>query len=407
MKIKMKQIYLDHAATTPVRPEALEAMLPYFFDKFGNPSSFHSAGKVAKDAMETARETIAKILNCRTAEIIFTAGGTESDNLAILGVARANRDKGNHIITLKIEHPAVLESCRKLEKEGFEVTYLPVDKEGIVKLDELKKALRKDTILISIMYANNEIGTIQPIKEIAKIIRNFKNSNLPPPLTPPRAGGEGKIFPFFHTDACQAAGSLDMDVVKLGVDMLTFNGSKIYGPKGIGALYVKKGVKIEPLIFGGGQEHKMRSGTENVPAIIGLATALQLAQAEREKENARLIVLRDYFIKEALQKISGARLNGSAERRLPNNINISIPRVEGEAAVLYLDSYGIYVSTGSACSSASLLPSHVLLALGLSHDLAHNSLRFTLGRKTSKADLDYVLEVLPKIIKKLTEISSL
>ncbi len=400
-----KNIYLDYAAATPVRPEVLEAMLPYFSDKFGNPSSFHSAGKIAKDAMETARETIAKILNCRTAEIIFTAGGAESDNLAILGAARANRDRGKHIITSKIEHPAVLESCKKLEKEGFEVTYLPVDKDGVVKLDELKKALRKDTVLVSIMCANNEIGTIQPIKEIEKIIREFRNSK-PTPSNSPLERGRTDI-PYFHTDACQAAGVLDIDVVKLGADMLTFNGSKIYGPKGIGALYVKKGVKVEPLIFGGGQERKMRGGTENVPAIIGLAKALALAQAEREKENTRLIVLRDYFIKEALKKISGARLNGSAKTRLPNNINISVPRVEGEALVLYLDSFGIYVSTGSACSSASLLPSHVLLALGLSHDMAHNSLRFTLGRKTAKADLDYVLEVLPKIIKKLTEISSL
>ncbi len=399
MKMK-KEIYLDNAATTPVREDVIEAMLPYFSDKFGNPSSFHSAGKVAKDAMETSRETIAKILNCRTAEIIFTAGGAESDNLAILGAARANKDYGKHIITSKIEHPAVLESCKKLEKEGFEVTYLPVDKEGMVKLDELKKALRKDTILVSIMYANNEIGTIQPIAEITKIIRDYKKEA-------PRLRSGDINIPFFHTDACQAAGALEMDAARLGVDMLTFNGSKIYGPKSIGVLYIKKGVKVEPLIFGGGQEHKMRSGTENVPAIIGLAKALQLAQADREKENARLIVLRDYFIKEALKNISGARLNGSAKTRLPNNINISVPRVEGEAMVLYLDSYGIYVSTGSACSSASLKPSHVLLALGLSHDMAHNSLRFTLGRKTARADLNYVLEVLPKIIKKLTEISSL
>jgi len=389
-----KNIYLDHAATTPIRQEVLEAIRPYFSDIFGNPSSFHSPGKIAKDAMETSRETIAKILNCRTSEIIFTAGGTESDNLAILGAARANRDKGKHIITSKIEHPAVLEACKKLERDGFEVTYLPVDKEGIVRLDELKKALRKDTILVSIMYANNEIGTIQPITEIAKILRDNTDKKK-------------TCFPYFHTDACQASGALELDVIKLNTDLLTFNGSKIYGPKGIGALYAKKGVKIEPLIYGGGQERKMRSGTENVPAIVGLAKALELAQAERGKENARLAKLRDYFIKEILKNIRGARLNGSALTRLPNNINISVPRVEGEAMVLYLDSYGIYVSTGSACSSASLLPSHVLLALGLSHDMAHNSLRFTLGRKTTKADLDYVLEVLPKIIKKLTEISSL
>lgn len=389
-----KNIYLDHAATTPVREEVVEAMLPYWQEKFGNPSSFHSVGKIAKDAMEVARETIAQILNCRTAEIFFTAGGAESDNLAILGVARANSNYGKHIITSKIEHPAVLESCKKLERDGFDVTYLPVDKDGIIKLDELKKALRKDTILVSIMYANNEIGTIQPITEIAKILRDNTDKK--------KTG-----WPYLHTDACQAAGALELDVVKLNVDLLTFNGSKIYGPKGIGVLYIKKGVKVEPLIYGGGQERKMRSGTENIPAIIGLAKAFELAQKEKEKEKARLIALRDYFIKEALEKIPGARLNGSEKIRLPNNINISVPHVEGEAMVLYLDSYGIYVSTGSACSSASLLPSHVLLALGLPHDLAHNSLRFTLGRKTSKADLDYVLEVLPKIIKKLTEISSL
>lgn len=389
-----KNIYLDHAATTAVREEVMEAMAPYWQEKFGNPSSFHSPGKIAKDAMEVARETIAKILNCRALEIIFTAGGTESDNLAILGAARANKNFGHHIITSKIEHPAVLESCKKLERDGFDVTYLPVDKDGIVKLDELKKALRPETILVSIMYANNEIGTIQPISEIVKILRDNTDKK--------KTG-----WPYLHIDACQAAGALELDVVKLNVDLLTFNGSKIYGPKGVGALYVKKGVKVEPLIYGGGQERKMRSGTENVPAIIGLAKALELAQKEKEQENGRLSALRDYFIKEALKKISGARLNGSATSRLPNNINISVPHVEGEAMVLYLDSYGIYVSTGSACSSASLLPSHVLLALGLPHDLAHNSLRFTLGRKTVKADLDYVLEVLPKIIKKLTEISSL
>ena len=393
----MKNIYLDNAATTPMRKEVLDEMLPFFDKKFGNPSSFHSPGKVAKDAIESARETIAKILNCRIREVIFTAGGTESDNLAILGVARANRDKGRHVITSKIEHPAVLESCKKLEKEGFEITYLPVGKDGIIKLDELKRALRKDTILVSIMYANNEIGTIQPLAEIAKIIRNSRQTT----------DNGRQLIPYFHTDACQAAGALEFDVKKLGIDMLTFNGSKIYGPKGIGALYVGKGIKMEPIIFGGGQESGLRGGTENVPAIIGLAKALELAQAEKNQENKRLTALRDYFIKKLLDSIKGAELNGDPGNRLPNNINISIPRVEGEAMVLYLDSKGIYCSTGSACSSNSLKPSHVLLAIGRSHELAHNSLRFTLGKDTSKKDVEYVLRVLPGIVKKLSEISSL
>lgn len=390
----MKRIYLDNAATTKVRKEVLNKMLLFFDKKFGNPSSFHSPGKEAKDAIENARERIAKILNSRTSEIIFTNGGTESDNLAILGTARANKEKGNHIITSKIEHPAVLEACKKLEKEKFEITYLPVDKNGIVKISELKKSLRKDTILVSAMYANNEIGSIQPIREIAKLIRDNTDKK--------------KIgFPYFHIDACQAAGVLEMDVLKLGVDLLTFNGSKIYGPKGIGALFVKKGIKLEPLIYGGGQEYGLRGGTENVPAIVGLAKALELAQNDKDKENKRLLKLRDELISGILKKIPGARLNGDSEKRLPNNVNISIPKVEGEAMVLYLDSKGIYASTGSACSSKSLKPSHVLLAIGRSHELAHNSLRFTLGRDTTAEDVKYVLKMLPGIVKKLSEISSL
>lgn len=387
-------IYLDNAATTKMRKEVLKEMAPFFDKKFGNPSSFHSPGKEAKDAIERARETISKILDCRTSEIIFTAGGTESDNLTILGIARANKDKGNHIITSKIEHPAVLEACKKLENEGFKITYLSVDKNGLIKLEELKQALRKDTILISIMYANNEIGTIQPIREIAKILRDKT--------------AKKKIgFPYFHTDSCQAAGALDLNILKLGVDALTFNGSKIYGPKGIGALYIKKGIKIEPLIFGGGQEYGLRGGTENVASIAGLAKALELAQNEKESESKRQEILRDYFIKKLLKNIKSAKLNGDEKLRLPNNINISIPRVEGEAMVLYLDSKGIYCSTGSACSSKSLKPSHVLLAIGRSHELAHNSLRFTLGRETKKEDLDYVLKVLPEIIRKLGAVSAL
>ena len=314
--------------------------------------------------------------------------------MAILGVARANKDKGKHIITSKIEHPAVLRACEQLAREGYEITYLPVDKSGTVKLDALKKELRMDTVLVSIMYANNEIGTIEPIKKIAKIIRDN---------TDKKKNG----WPYFHTDACQVAGVLEMDILKLGVDLLTFNGSKIYGPKGIGVLFSKKGIKLEPLMYGGGQEYGLRSGTENVPAIIGLAKALELGQIEKEKENRRLTKLRDFLINAVLKNISGAILNGDPINRLPNNANISIPRVEGEAMVLYLDSKGIYCATGSACSSNSLKPSHVLLAIGRSHELAHDSLRFTLGKSTTKTDIDYVIKTLPEIVKKLSEISSL
>ena len=395
-----KNIYLDHAATTPVRQEVLQRMLPFFSEKYGNPSSFHSAGKEVKDAMDTARETIAKILNCRSAEIIFTSGGTESDNLGIMGAAHASRDKGKHIITSKIEHPAVLEACKKLAREGFEISYIPVDKDGFIKLNELKKSLRKDTILVSIMYANNEIGTIQPIKESAKILRDYKKEAS-------RLRSGNMDIPYFHTDACQAAGVLELDIIKLGADLLTFNGSKIYGPKGVGILYVKKGIKLEPIIYGGGQEYRLRSGTENTAGIVGLAAALELAQKEKTAENKRLTELRDYFIEEILKNIKGSRLNGSKTDRLPNNINVYIPKVEGEAMLLYLDSKGIYAATGSACSSMSLKPSHVLIAIGCKDEEAHSSLRFTLGKATIKEDIDCVLKVLPGIVNKLKEISSL
>ncbi|MFA5133368.1 MAG: cysteine desulfurase family protein [Patescibacteria group bacterium] len=390
----MKHVYLDHAATTYLRKEVLNAMAPYFYNEYGNPSSFHSVGKKSKDAIETARFAVAKILNCRSAEIIFTGGGTESDNLAILGAARANKEKGKHIITSKIEHPAILDACKALEKEGFEVSYIPVDKMGIIKLEEFKKALRSDTVLVSIMYANNEIGTIQPIKEAAKIIREHRQKNK-------------TAFPSFHTDACQAAGALDLDTVKLGVDLLTINGSKIYGPKGIGVLYVKKGINLQPLIYGGGQEQGIRSGTENVPSIIGLAKALEMAQSEKEKENIRISKLRDALISGIIKKIPRAFLNGDPKKRLPNNANLSIPKVEGEAMVLYLDSKGIYASTGSACSSRSLKPSHVLLAIGLNDEMAHSSLRLTLGKKTTREDIGYVIKILPGIVEKLREVSSL
>ena len=387
----MKSIYLDHAATTYLDSRVKKAMEPFWEKEFGNPSSFHSPGKRAKEAVGAAREKIAKVLGCRESEIIFTMGGTESDNLAIFGVAKALEKVGRHIITSKIEHPAVWHSCEKLASEGWQISYVKVDHQGLIDLKELAAAITKETAFVSIMYANNEIGTVQPIHEIAKIIRRKRKEF-------------GTKHPYFHTDACQAAGALPIGVAKLGVDLLTFNGSKIYGPKGIGALYIKTGTPIVPLLYGGGQERGLRAGTENVPAIVGLGEALRLAQEGREKENARLIELRDYLIKNLL-KIPKTILNGHQTLRLPNNANISFLDIEGEAMVLYLDSKGICASTGSACSSASLEPSHVIRAIGLPYEAAHGSLRLTLGRKTTKADLDCVLKVLPGIVKKLRTIS--
>ena len=380
----MKEIYFDNAATTKTREEVVSEMKKYFDDEYGNPSSFHYKGLRAKDAVDSARERVASVLGCKSGEIIFTGSGTESINLALKGVAFANRKKGRHIITTKIEHPAVLNSCKWLEKEGFEVSYAAVDSEGIVKIDELKKMIRKDTILISVIYANNEIGVLQNISEIGKIC------------------GERGIL--FHSDGCQAAGMLDLNVSQLGVDLLTLNGSKIYGPKGVGILYVRDGVKVEPLVHGGGQEKGMRGGTENVPAIMGFALALELAQKEKAGENRRLTELRDYFIFELL-KIGKTRLNGNRTRRLPNNINVSFLDIEGESILLQLGEKGIFASTGSACSSHSLEPSHVLLALGLPHEVAHGSIRFSLGKETTKEEIDYVLDEVPKIVSELRKIS--
>jgi len=378
-------IYLDHAATTPMDPLVYEVMKPYFIDKFGNPSSIYQTGQIAKNAIEKSRLQVAEILNAKPEEIIFTSGGTESDNLAILGVARANKHKGKHIITSNIEHHAVLHACEALEKEGFEVTYIPVEKNGIVSPDKVKKAMRDDTVLVSIMYANNEIGTIQPI---AKIGRTCKKRDIP-----------------FHTDACQTTGALMLDVDKLHLDLMTINGSKMYGPKGVGVLYIRKGIALSQIMYGGGQEKKIRPGTENVPAIIGFAKALEIAEKEREKESKRLTKLRDYMIKEILNKIPKTQLNGDAINRLPNNVNISILEIEGESLLLRLDMKGISASSGSACTSGSLDPSHVILALGKPSFVAHGSLRFTLGRSTTKKDIDYVLEVLPKIAEDLRAIS--
>lgn len=388
-KENKKIIYLDYAATTPLDKNVKKEMDFVFENIYGNPSSLHSKGYEAKVVLDGAREKISKILNVRSDEIIFTSGGTESDNLAILGYARANKTKEGkgHIITSAIEHHGVLEPAHKLKKEGFDVTYLSVDKDGIIKLEEFEKSLKKETILVSIMYANNEIGTIQPIKEISNIIKKFNKEN------------DADVV--FHTDACQAAGFLDLNVKNIGVDMMTLNAGKIYGPKGIGLLYVKKGLDLEPIFYGGGQEFGVRAGTENVAAIVGFAKALEMAQQSKKEESQRLLGLRDYLIEEILRKIPKTRLNGSGEKRLPNNVNISFSAIEGEALILYLDQAGISASTGSACTSKSLEPSHVILALGQPHEVAHSSLRLTLGHDTKKEDLDYVIGVLPDIVKKL------
>jgi len=404
----MRKIYLDYAATTYIDPRALQKMKPYLTKAYGNASSLYSLGREAKAAIEKSREDIAKILGASSGEIVFTGSGTESANLAIFGIARAYRDYGNHLIVSKIEHKAVLESAKKLEKEGFRVTYLNVDSQGIVKLNELKKALNKKTILVSIMYANNEIGTIQPISKIAEIISNFRKQSAKRKAQSVRDSRFAICdLPVLHTDACQAAGSLSLKIRELGVDLLTLNGSKIYGPKGVGCLYVNKDYKIEPLIVGGNQESGLRAGTENTALIAGFSEALKLAEKLKKRENRRLKTLRDYFIKKVLKIIPGSRLNGHTRKRLPNNINLSFAGIEGESLVLRLDQYGISGSTGSACTSQDLAPSHVLLAIGLPAELAHGSLRLSLGRKTAKRDLDYVLEILPKIVEKLRTMSAI
>lgn len=407
----MREVYLDHAATTYLDPRVKEAMDLYWEKEFGNPSSLYRTGRRAKNALDMARASVAKNLNARQEEIIFTGGGTEAINLAIFGIARfydlvirnpqsAISASRGHIITTKIEHHAVLHVCEALAKEGFEITYLDVDEYGLVKPEAVKKALRPDTILVAVMYANNEIGTIEPIREIARVIKEYRES-----LSSGAKPSTLNAKPLFLTDACQAAGALDMDVQKLGVDLFAMNGSKIYGPKGVGCLYVRKGVRMKPLIYGGGQENNLRSGTENVPGIVGLAKAFELAQAEREKENLRISELRDYFIREVTACVPKIVLNGHPEKRLPNNINISVLDIEGEAMVLYLDEKGIYISTGSACTSTTLDPSHVILALGRPYEYAHGSLRFTLGKRTTKEDLEYVLEIFPQVVEKLRKIS--
>jgi len=382
-----RRIYLDYAATTPVHPEVVQAMLPYLTEQYGNPSSIHSFGQEARVAVEEAREKVASLIGARPDEIVFTGGGTEADNFALKGVAYALRGKGDHIVTSSVEHHAVLEVCKFLEKEGFKVTYLPVDRYGMVDPEDVRRAITERTILVSVMHANNEVGTVQPIAEISEIAH------------------ERGVY--FHTDAVQTAGHIPVDVDELGVDLLSMSAHKLYGPKGVGALYIRKGTRIASFVHGGEQERGRRAGTENVPGIVGFGKAAELAESEREAEATRLSGLRDRLIEGILERIDYVHLNGHPTRRLPNNVHISVEFVEGESMLLNLDLEGIAASTGSACSSGSLEPSHVLLAMGLSHELAHGSLRFTMGRWTAAGDVDRVLEVLPNVVSKLRAMSPL
>lgn len=400
-----RKVYLDNASTTPINPKVFEVMLPYLKDNYGNPSSLHSLGRISKNSIENSRNKISKVINCEPSEIIFTSGGTEANNLAIFGIARANKKHGKHIIVSSIEHKSILDACKVLEKEGFEISYLDVDKNGLIILDDLKKKIREDTILVSVMYANNEIGTIQSLKKIRKIIDEFKikNSQSESMLSPTPC----TLYPVFHVDACQAVGALSIAVKNLGVDVMTVSASKIYGPKGAGFLYVNKRIKIEPVIVGGGQESGRRSGTENVASIVGFTEAIIISEKKREREKERLTLLRDYFILQIREKIKGVTVNGGMKNRLPNNINISLRGVEGESLLLMLDDKGVYCSTGSACSSMSLEPSYVLLKIGLPLDLAHCSIRFTLGRYTKKSDIDYTVKVLVSSVDKIRNMSSI
>lgn len=383
----MKQIYLDYAATTPLDPRVKDAMEPYWDKEFGNPSSLHPLGSRAREAIEDARGRIAGILAARPEEIVFTGGGTEAVNLAIFGVA-AQHLKG-HGITTAIEHYAALGSFRALERRGFSATIVSVDRDGLIDPDEIAKSIRVDTVLVSVMYANNEIGTIEPIAEIGARVKKWKKEHERGQIDPP----------YFFTDACQAAGYLSLDAGELGVDLLAFNGSKIYGPKGVGALFIRKGISLEPIIFGGGQEWGTRAGTENVPGIVGLARALEIADEERGKESARVQELRDYFIGELKTKFPELLMHGSMVSRLPNNVSVSFSDIEGDALVIYLGEKGIFASTGSACSSVSMEPSHVLEAIKCPWEFLHGSVRFTLGRKTEKGDIDYTIEKISEVLE--------
>jgi cysteine desulfurase len=384
----MRKVYLDHSATTPVDREVADLMMVYFTEKYGNPSSIHSFGREARHALEEARSQVAGLLGAKPEEITFTSGGTEADNLAILGLAEARQEKGRHLIVSAIEHHAVLDSVKYLEKNGYTLTVLPVNSAGIVELDEVRKSLQPDTILVSVMHANNEVGSIQPVAEIGRLVREHGAA--------------------FHIDAVQTLGKIPVNVEELKADLLTISAHKIYGPKGVGALYVRKGVRISPLMHGGGQEKKRRSGTENTPAIIGFGKACELAAQRMTEEAERVKKLRDKLLTGIVDSIKYVKVNGpQGDLRLPNNVNVSIEFVEGESLLLSLDMLGIAASSGSACTSGSLDPSHVLLAMGLPHEIAHGSLRFTLGRQNTEEDVTYVLEHLPKIVERLRKISPL
>lgn len=388
----MSPIYFDYAATTPLDPRVFSKMEPYLKGQYGNPSSIYTFAQHARHALDDAREKVAIILGCHPKEILFTGSGTESNNLAIYGIAEAYASRGKHIVTTRIEHDSTLEPLKYLETKGFEVTYVEVGEDGIVEVEDIMKAVRDDTILISVMYANNEIGTVQPIANIAKCLDVFYKEKK-------------TAKPFFHTDACQAAAFLDLSAPKLGVDLMTINGGKIHGPKGVGALYIKKGIKLVPQIRGGGQEYRMRAGTENIAGIVGLGEALCLAQEEKKEVSKKLLPLRDRIIDEILLKIPKSRLNGDRYRRLPNNINVSFYGLEGEPILLRLDMLGIYASAGSACTSGSLEPSHVIQALGISEEWVRSSLRITLGKENTEEEVDFLLEKLPGMIAELRETS--
>ncbi|APM38688.1 cysteine desulfurase NifS [Clostridium kluyveri] len=383
-----KKVYMDYAATTYTKPEVLEEMIPYFTKSFGNPSSLYSMSDTPRKAVDEARGKVAKAINAEKNEIFFTAGGSESDNWILKGIAFGNKNKGNHIITTSIEHHAVIHACNFLEQNGFEVTYLNVDEYGFISLEELEKSIKDTTILVSVMFANNEVGTIQPIKEIGEICKKKKV--------------------YFHTDAVQAIGHVDIDVKAMNIDALSMAAHKFYGPKGIGAMYLRKGIKIENLIHGGGQERGKRASTENVPGIVGIGKAIELAVDDLKDESKRLSYLRDKLITGLMENIPHTKLNGpKGDKRLPGNVNLSFIGIEGETILLDLNDAGIYASTGSACASGSLDPSHVLLSLGLPHEVAHGSLRLTLGFGTTEEDVDYALKVIPEIVARRRDMSPL
>lgn len=383
----MRRIYLDHNATTPVHPEVYEAMLPYLKDEWGNPSSIHWAAREPKKAIDSAREKVAALLGCETNEIVFTSCGSESNNFAIKGVASALKGKGNHIITTSVEHPSVLNTCKYMAKEGWDVTFLPVDSYGMIDLDQLRDSITDRTILISIMFANNETGTIFPVEEIGKIARQ-----------------KGVLF---HCDAVQAVGKVPIDVKKMNIDLLSLSGHKLYAPKGVGALYARRGVRITPLIHGGHQERNRRAGTENVAGIVALGKACEIAIRDMEEEVAHLTRLRDKLEKGIMERIEHVRLNGHPTKRLPTTLNVSFEYIEGESILLNLDMKGVAASSGSACTSGSLEPSHVLMAMGVPHEVAHGSVRFSLGRDNTEEDIEYVLEILPSIVERLRQMSPL